>query len=185
MTWIQCFQNILYRALSLGFISLKSCLLVAMLSHFSPVWLCATLWTTVRQALLSTGFSRQEHCSGSPRPSPDPGIEPASLTSPALAGGFFTTSTAWEALCLMLELRIHRGFPGGTSGKEPTCQRRRHERGGVNPWAGKIPGGGHCHPLLWTEDPGGPWSTGSQRIGRDWSDLACRSSRARLLKGEE
>ena len=25
---------------------------------------------------------------------PDPGIEPASLTSPALAGGFFTT---WEA----------------------------------------------------------------------------------------
>ena len=28
---------------------------------------------------------------------PDPGIEPASLASPALAGGFFTTSTSWEA----------------------------------------------------------------------------------------
>ena len=28
---------------------------------------------------------------------PDPGIEPVSLLSPALAGGFFTTSTAWEA----------------------------------------------------------------------------------------
>ena len=28
---------------------------------------------------------------------PDPGIEPASLTSPALAVGFFTTSTTWEA----------------------------------------------------------------------------------------
>ena len=28
---------------------------------------------------------------------PDPGIEPASLMSPALAGGFFTTSTTWEA----------------------------------------------------------------------------------------
>ena len=28
---------------------------------------------------------------------PDPGIEPASLTSPTLAGGFFTTSTTWEA----------------------------------------------------------------------------------------
>ena len=29
---------------------------------------------------------------------PDPGIKPMSLTSPALAGGFFTTSTTWEAL---------------------------------------------------------------------------------------
>ena len=29
---------------------------------------------------------------------PDPGIKPASLASPALAGGFFTTSTTWEAV---------------------------------------------------------------------------------------
>ena len=28
---------------------------------------------------------------------PNPGIEPMSLTSPALVGGFFTTSAAWEA----------------------------------------------------------------------------------------
>ena len=28
---------------------------------------------------------------------PDPGTEPESLKSPALAGGFFTTSTTWEA----------------------------------------------------------------------------------------
>ena len=28
---------------------------------------------------------------------PDPGMEPTSLTSPALAGGLFTTSTTWEA----------------------------------------------------------------------------------------
>ena len=28
---------------------------------------------------------------------PDPGIEPVSLTSPALAGGFFTTGDTWEA----------------------------------------------------------------------------------------
>ena len=27
---------------------------------------------------------------------PEPGIKPASLISPALAGGFFTTSTSWE-----------------------------------------------------------------------------------------
>ena len=28
----------------------------------------------------------------------DPGIEPMSLMSPALADGFFTTNTTWEAL---------------------------------------------------------------------------------------
>ena len=32
-----------------------------------------------------------------------------------------------------------RGFPGGTSGKEPTCQCRRHKRAGFDPWARKIP----------------------------------------------
>ena len=31
------------------------------------------------------------------------------------------------------------GFPGGPSGKEPTCQCRRHKRLGFNPWVGKIP----------------------------------------------
>ena len=45
-------------------------------------------------------FSRQESWSGLPCPPPgdlpDPGIECASLTSPALASQFFTTSTTWE-----------------------------------------------------------------------------------------
>ena len=31
------------------------------------------------------------------------------------------------------------GFPGSTSGKEPTCQCSRHKRCGFNPWVGKIP----------------------------------------------
>ena len=31
------------------------------------------------------------------------------------------------------------GFPGGTSGKEPTCQCRRHKRCGFDPWVRKIP----------------------------------------------
>ena len=61
----------------------------------------ATLWTIAHQAPLSMGFSRQEHWSGFPFPSPgdlpNPGIEPTSLTSPALAGGFFTTSANWDA----------------------------------------------------------------------------------------
>ena len=66
--------------------------------HSSRVGLCVTLGTVTRQAPLSMGFFRQEDWSGLPGPPPgdlpDPGIEPASLKSPALAGGFFTTSAA-------------------------------------------------------------------------------------------
>ena len=61
-----------------------------------------TPWTVALQAPLTTGFSREEHWSGSTCPPPgdlpDPGIEPASLRSPALVGGFFTTTATWEAL---------------------------------------------------------------------------------------
>ena len=63
-----------------------------LLSH---VQLFATPWTVARQAPLSMGFSRQEYWSGLPFPPlgdlPNPGIEPASPVSPALAGRFFTT----------------------------------------------------------------------------------------------
>ena len=31
------------------------------------------------------------------------------------------------------------GFPGGSSGKESTCQCRRCKRCGLDPWVGKIP----------------------------------------------
>ena len=60
-----------------------------------------TPWTIASQVSLSMGFSRQEHWSGllSPSPGylPDPRIEPVFLMTPALTGGFFTTSTTWEA----------------------------------------------------------------------------------------
>ena len=45
-------------------------LLLLLLSHFSHVWLCVTPSTAARQAPPSLGFSRQEHWSGFPFPSP-------------------------------------------------------------------------------------------------------------------
>ena len=52
------------------------------------------LWTVAHQGPLSMGFSRQEYWSDLLFPSlgdlPDPGIEPTSLASPALAGRFST-----------------------------------------------------------------------------------------------
>ena len=40
--------------------------------------------------------------SGDPGLGLEPGIEPASLMSPALAGGFFITGATWEALNLVI-----------------------------------------------------------------------------------
>ena len=72
--------------------SLQSCLTLCDAMDCSPL------------GSLSVRFSRQEYWSGLPCPPPgdlpDPGIKPASLKSPALAGGFFTTSATWEALQL-------------------------------------------------------------------------------------
>ena len=93
-----------------------------MLSHFICVRIFVTLWTVAHQVALFMGFSRQEYWSGLPFPSPgdlpDPGIEPPSLISSALAGSFFTTGATWEALherhwfvifSLVLQ-RLYEGF---------------------------------------------------------------------------
>ena len=45
-------------------------ILPLLLSHFSHIWLCVTPQTAAHQAPLSPGFSRQEHWSGLPFPSP-------------------------------------------------------------------------------------------------------------------
>ena len=71
---------------------------VCELSCFSRVRLFATLWTIAYQAPLSTGFSRQEYLGGCCpllQGLPDLAIEPVSLKSPVLAGGFFTSSATW------------------------------------------------------------------------------------------
>ena len=82
--------------------------LVPVLRHFSRVWLFVILKTVIclppsggsGLAGESMGFSRQEYWNEFPFPSPgdlpNPGIEPVSLTSPALAGEFFTISKAYS-----------------------------------------------------------------------------------------
>ena len=72
-------------------------LVVVAVQSLSHVQLFSTLWTIAHQAPLSMGFSSQEYWSGLPFPSPgdlpNPGIEPASPVSLALANEFFTTET--------------------------------------------------------------------------------------------
>ena len=91
------------------------------LSHFSHVQLFASLWTVAHQAPLSTGFSRQEYCSGSPCPPPgdlpDPGMEPG---PPALQAG---------------------SSPSEPRGSLSLLQ-------GIFPTQGSIPGLPHCRRVL-------------------------------------
>ena len=73
----------------------------------SRVRLFVIPWTVAYKAPLSMEFSRQEYWSGLPFPSPgdlpDPGLEPLSLASPALTGGFFTTNATWEGFRDMMK----------------------------------------------------------------------------------
>ena len=61
------------------------------------------------------GFSRQKYWNELPCPLPgdlpDTGIETVSLTSPALPGGFFTTSTTWKAhLAFRMQFKCYLFF---------------------------------------------------------------------------
>ena len=110
------------------------------------------------QAPPSMGFFRQEYWSGLPFPPPDlpdPGTKPASLTSPALVGGFFITSATWksnnpcwistscvvlhftdgetEALNKSLKISRHWDFPGGPVVKALHSQCRGPR---FSPWTG-------------------------------------------------
>ena len=61
---------------------------------------CSPPGSSLGKNSLGKRFSRQEYCSELPCPPAgdllDPGIETASLMSPALAGRFFITSVIWE-----------------------------------------------------------------------------------------
>ena len=69
------------------------------------------------------------------------------------------------------------GFPGGTSGKESTCQHRRCRRWGLDPWAGKIPWSMKWQPtpvilpgkISWTEEPGSQQSMGVTKSRHNWA----------------
>ena len=78
-------------------------------------------------------------------------------------------------LCRLQRCRWTWGLPGGTSGKEPAYQCKRHKRFKFDPQVGKIPWkralATHSSILAWripwTEEPGGLQSIGSQRIGHN------------------
>ena len=69
-----------------------------------------------KEALLSMEFSRPEYKNGLPSTSPgdlpDPGIEPVSLMSPALAGRFFTPTPHRKPTIINTALSVDSSEPG-------------------------------------------------------------------------
>ena len=92
-------------------------------------------------------------------------------------GGFCGTTvyqSGWKDFnILTTAMAIHRGFPGGASGKEPTCQCRRQVRVQSLGQADPLEEGMATHSsvlswrILWTEKPGELWSIVIQRTGHD------------------
>ena len=80
----------------------------------SGVQFFVTPWTVARHAPLPMGFSGQEYWSRllfpTPGDLPDSEIEPTSLVSPALAGGFFTTELPGKPVMMNNRVIIDGGF---------------------------------------------------------------------------
>ena len=102
------------------------------------------------------------------RGSSPPRIRPG---SPALASRVFTTEPPGKpilkhSMCLLYHMKS-KGFLGGSSGEEPTCNLGDVSDVSLSPVSERPPGGGHGSPLQhscwripWTEEPGGLWSIG-------------------------
>ena len=90
---------------------------MSLLSRFSRVRFCATLWTAAYQAPLSMEFSRQEYYwSGLPFPSPgdlpNPGVEPGSpalqvASLPLSHQGILTSPPVFHASLILLKRTYH------------------------------------------------------------------------------
>ena len=69
--------------------------------------------------------------------------------------------------------KVHWGFPGGTSGKEPACQRRRPKRHRFDPWIGKIPWRRPWQPtpVFSSGESHGQRSLAGHRVTKSWIRL--------------
>ena len=94
-----------------------------------------------------------------------------------------------KSLCRVEGGNIYTYVHSGTSGKEPTCQCRRHKRPGFDPWVRKIPlekwmtvfSSILAWRTPWTEELVGLQCTGPQRVGHDGSNWVCMHTHTHTL----
>ena len=122
------------------------CLLPLLLSRFSRVWLCVTPQTAAHQAPPSLGFSRQEHWSALPFPSPmhesekwkwsrsvvsdssrPHGLQPTSLLHPWDSPEYWFLSTPGDSSFIICYAGFHQPLHTGTGEKYKKIQLIQHE----------------------------------------------------------
>ena len=141
---------------------------------------------------LSLEVSKQEYRSGLPFPPPgnlpNPGIEPVSLASPALAGRFFATEIYFNISVLSIHRKdwcwnwnsntLATPFEELTHWKRPWCWERLKAggEGDDRGWDGWMASptrwawaGASSRSWWWTERPGMLQFMGLQRVGHDWA----------------
>ena len=102
---------------------------------------------------------------------------------PTYWSNLLDSASIWNSFTCRVSLDtaiVKKGYPGRASGKETTHKCRRHETW-VRSWVWKIPWGRAWQliPVFlpgespWTEAPDRLQSIGLQRVGHNWSDLAC------------
>ena len=135
-----------------------------LLSCFSHVRFFANPKDCCPPGPLSIGFSRQKYWNRLSFPSPgylpDPGVKPMSLTSPALAGRFFTSSATWKA---HTRWRSHNSWRWDCSTNRCGCS---PPSWGILSWGSSNAGSGSsCYNTssLWSHDllgwpPLAPWT---------------------------
>ena len=85
----------------------------------------------------------------------------------------FTGSRLWDGDQSVGDLlgNVSVGFPGGASGKEPSCQGRRPQKHRFDPGLGRYPGEGHGNPFLYSclENPmgRGAWLAIVHRVAKN------------------
>ena len=115
--------------------------------HAKLLQLCLTLCDPMDCSPLG---SRQEYWNGLPCPSPGNLLTPTSLMSPALAGGFFTTSAIQATDTLLRKSTGHAiasGFPAGSDGKASAGN--AGDLGSI-PRLERSPGEGNGNPLQYS-----------------------------------
>ena len=120
----------------------------AVLNCFIHTRLFAPLWPVAWQASLSMGILQARMLEWVAMPSPgdlpDPVMEHASLASPALAGGFFTTTTTWKAWKQSVQLVMSDCLrPHGLQHARLLCPSPTH-----GAWSNSCPLNQWCHPTI-------------------------------------
>ena len=97
-------------------------------------------------------------------------------------GWIIESDMNWSNLALIHKQHYTVGFPDGTSGKEPACQRRRPEMWVWSLGSGRSSGEGNGNPLqyscLGNSTDRGAWQATVYRVAKSWTQLKWLSMQA-------